>query len=784
MPEIMQPTVSIIIKALNEEQRIAAAIESALVALAEIDGEVILADAASTDRTVAIAESYPIKIVRLDRIEDRSCGAGAQLGYQYSRGEFLFLMDGDMELHPGFLAAALGFLKENPSVAGVGGAILNKQADNLEYAQRVARFDPDSRVGAVTRLGGCGLYRRSAIEALGYATDRNLHGGEELELAARLHAAGWTLARIDHPAVAHYCRTGNPYRLLWQRIRTRNACGPGELIRSALGRPQLGFIVRNDRNSLLCGLVALWWAAIAAAAASAGGAAALLGLAAIIALPFVVMAVRWRSLRNALYSIAVWNAQALCFLPGLLRRRKPPAGWIDSALLSDPAAGPRPLPPVATARSDTLALLGSRRAALALAVTVCAAAWLGGMARTVGALDQSHFRRGIGIAHVMAWAAIAPGPAREFVFPPFTEVNTAQFAGELQALRRTGFDFVRLAVDPGPFLQFGGERRDALDRMLVERVNLALAAELGVIIDFHPSDMHPDFTATALTSGATAPLFGSYLRVIERTAALLDGLRSSKVALELMNEPPVSAEIWQPMLDAAYAAARRGSARLALVVEGGHEASAAALMAMRTAALAKDPAVRFSFHYYDPYQFTHQGASWNAARYLADVPYPARARPLDDSLTATAALIRTSDLAASGQAQAYRDAQSRLEHYRNSGFDGVTIAKDFARVANWARTQSIAADRVMLGEFGARETVLQSSGARAKERAQWFRDVRQAAEAQNFSWAVWVYRGPGFGLAPEPGTALEPQLADALGLNSSAARKAALSDPNLVERTP
>ena len=81
----------------------------------------------------------------------------------------------------------------------------------------------------------------------------------------------------------------------------------------------------------------------------------------------------------------------------------------------------------------------------------------------------------------------------------------------------------------------------------------------------------------------------------------------------------------------------------------------------------------------------------------------------------------------------------------------------------------------MLGEFGARQTALQLSGARANERAQWFRDVRQAAEAQNFGWAAWVYRGPGFGLAPEPGTDLDANVADALGLNSSAPRKAALS---------
>jgi glycosyltransferase involved in cell wall biosynthesis len=344
MPEQKRPTVSIIIKAFNEERNIAAAIETALAALAEIDGEVILADGASTDGTIAIAKKYPIKIVRLDRALDRSCGAGSQLGFQYSRGEFLCLMDGDMRLHGPFLVAGMRYLQDNPKVAGVGGAMVNRDVVNLEYVHRLHRFDPDQRPGVVTRLGGCGLYRRSAIDSVGYFTDRNLHGCEELELAARLQAAGWTLARIDGLAVEHYCHTGNTYWLLLRRIKTRNACGPGELIRASLARPHFGFVVRHSRNSLLCGLVAAWWSLIAAAAFFSSGAAAIIASAALLAFPFAVMSWRWRSLRSALYSVAVWNAQALCFLPGFFWPRRPPAGWIASSVIKDPpAASSRPL---------------------------------------------------------------------------------------------------------------------------------------------------------------------------------------------------------------------------------------------------------------------------------------------------------------------------------------------------------------------------------------------------------------------------------------------------------
>jgi len=375
------------------------------------------------------------------------------------------------------------------------------------------------------------------------------------------------------------------------------------------------------------------------------------------------------------------------------------------------------------------------------------------------------FRRGIGISHAMAWARI-DSVTRDFAFPPFAEPANALTGNELQSLRRTGFDFVRLAVDPGPFLQFQGRRRDALDDILIDCVSRILTARLSVVVDFHPSDLHPDYTARALTAGLDTPLYQSYLRMLERTARLLDRLHSRKVALEPMNEPPRPPDVWQPMLEAAYAAARRGSTNLVLVLDGGQEASAAALLAMRTAAFAQDPAVLFSFHYYDPYQFTHQGASWNDARYLADVPYPALARSSADSLEATATAIGETNLDEDQKSLAYRDARNRLQSYRRSEFDGNAIAKSFEQIANWARSQGVAPDRILLGEFGARKTDLQLSGSRAAERAHWFHDVREQAEVHGFGWAVWAYRGGGgFALVrAETSDDIEPSIAQALGL--------------------
>lgn len=333
MLRTVEPTVSVIIKALNEEKHIAFAIESALIALDGINGEVILADGASSDRTVEIAQQYPIKIVRLNNIRDRSCGAGAQLGYQYSRGNYVCLIDGDMRLHKAFLSAAITYLEENPSVAGVGGIIVEQETTNLEFAQRSGRQDRNRLPGPVPCLYCSGMYRRSAIESVGYLTDRNLHAGEELDLGARLHARGWTLARMAIPSVDHHGHPGSAYRLLLSRMTTRLSLGMGETLRAAIGRRHFWFIIRNDRNLCLCLLVAVWWLMIAASPLVIGGLLSALVAAALLLFPIAVMSVRWRSVHHGLYCIAAWNTYALSFFPGIMRHRVSPARWIESTVI-------------------------------------------------------------------------------------------------------------------------------------------------------------------------------------------------------------------------------------------------------------------------------------------------------------------------------------------------------------------------------------------------------------------------------------------------------------------
>ena len=158
--------VSVIIKALNEEQRIAAAVQSALDAVAETGGEVILADSVSSDNTIAIASEFPITIVQLKNPREKRCGIGPQLGYQVAKGEYIYILDGDMELDPQFLATAVALFEQEPQLGGVAGIVEETSEASYQFRGRTRR-QSGGEAGDAGHLEMGGLYRRAAIEQVG-----------------------------------------------------------------------------------------------------------------------------------------------------------------------------------------------------------------------------------------------------------------------------------------------------------------------------------------------------------------------------------------------------------------------------------------------------------------------------------------------------------------------------------------------------------------------------------------------------------------------------------------
>lgn len=323
--------VSVVIKALNEQRHIERAIRSSLAAVQRTGrpGEVILADSLSEDRTVEIARSFPIRIVQLVDPGDRSCGIGAQLGHQVASGRYIYILDGDMEFDVDFLRAGIEALEADPTLAGVAGLVEEMHVENLDFKSRVQRATTAMAADNVDSLNMGGLYRREAIDQVGYLTNRNLHAFEEFELGARLVSAGWRLRRLGIPAVRHYGHTDESMTLLKRRWKSRYAWGHGELVREAFGRAHFWFSLSRLRvYKLQFGLMVLWLSALAVAASGLAPAiVVLVGLGALYGGTFALLALRKKSATMALYSLLAWHVGLAGLVRGALSRpRGDPAG--------------------------------------------------------------------------------------------------------------------------------------------------------------------------------------------------------------------------------------------------------------------------------------------------------------------------------------------------------------------------------------------------------------------------------------------------------------------------
>ncbi|MDO9149906.1 MAG: glycosyltransferase [Methylotenera sp.] len=327
----MSTKVSIVIKALNEQANIARVLRSAIAAANAVSGEVILADSFSTDETVEIAKNFAIKIVQLIDPNQRSCGIGAQLGYQYAQGEYVYILDADMEIEIDFLRQAIELMNQDKSLGGVGGLVKEMHLDGLEFKARVQRAADDMSDGVVDHLAMGGLYRREAINQVGYLTNRNLHSYEEFELGIRLRTAGWRLVRLPIVSVKHYGHTMPAYRLLKRRWKSRYSQGLGELIRASFGKAHMSLLMREMTDIKLYVVVIFWWIALLMILAVVRPWSIMMTLfVSLLALPFFAMVIKKRDFSLGVYSVVAWQYLSAGMILGLMQKQTNPIEPIAS----------------------------------------------------------------------------------------------------------------------------------------------------------------------------------------------------------------------------------------------------------------------------------------------------------------------------------------------------------------------------------------------------------------------------------------------------------------------
>lgn len=301
------------------------------------------------------------------------------------------------------------------------------------------------------------------------------------------------------------------------------------------------------------------------------------------------------------------------------------------------------------------------------------------LAGTAAAQD----RAGAHAANKKLGRAINLGNALEA--PKEGEWGVTLKAEYFRAIKEAGFDSVRLPTRWSAHAM--AEPPYTLEPTFAARIDWAveqaLANGLNIVLNVHhygEADTDPE-------------------RHVPRLAAIWQQLaqryrdRPTSVYFELLNEPHTKLvdATWNAAIPRLLEPVRKTNPTRPVIVGPAHWN---AIRGLDKLELPDDPNLILTVHFYDPYQFTHQGAPWSKG------------------------------------ADAWKGKQ-----WTGSAEEQEAIRAQLTKAASWARKHH---RPVFLGEFGAYQVADMDS------RERWTRFVAREAEKLGFSWAYWEFCA-GFG---------------------------------------
>jgi aryl-phospho-beta-D-glucosidase BglC (GH1 family) len=341
-----------------------------------------------------------------------------------------------------------------------------------------------------------------------------------------------------------------------------------------------------------------------------------------------------------------------------------------------------------------------------------------------------HLKRGINVSHWLSQNA-------QDYSAHHTETETTP--EDLAIIAKLGFDNLRLSVDASP-LEQSPRGADGLNAEFMTRLDRALDTILGdgmaVQLDLHPEEAYKQGIRT--NNGSVDRL----VQLWRKLAAHYANRDPERVFFEIMNEPEENDPYRWSGIQGRVAAAIREAAPLHTIIATGPNYSD--IVDLLTQHPLPDGNVIYNFHFYDPHEFTHQGANWGATYWIYEhgIPYP----PTEDSMSELVKQVPD-------PADRYK-----LENYWLDHWDAHRIRLMIDEAAAWAHENNVP---LICNEFGAyREVTAPAS------RLAWLHDVRTALEGDGIGWAMWDYHN-GFGVAvkdKDGKSVVDPQTVAALGL--------------------
>lgn len=294
-----KPTMSVVIVAKNEADRIGDCIESVFDVCEPVaDFEVILVDSNSEDETVDVASEYPVTVLRIPRDDITGCGAGRHVGFQEVDSEFVLFVDGDMVLEDGWLDTAVTLLRRQDDVAGIDGWLTDRKGG----------------AGEVNYVRGVALYRSAVIDEVG-GFDPRIRGLGDVDMGFRLQRAGYRVIRLPVVIASHPPAEG--VTEAFRRWREGYYESNGQVLRKSLDDPRLvaKWLYRFRFHITVLGWLLLG-AAVGASRSRRLGAAWTAGSAVGVGSLFALRGARWTTVKLSVRFTLFISGLVLGFIKG------------------------------------------------------------------------------------------------------------------------------------------------------------------------------------------------------------------------------------------------------------------------------------------------------------------------------------------------------------------------------------------------------------------------------------------------------------------------------------
>ena len=232
--------------------------------------------------------------------------------------------------------------------------------------------------------------------------------------------------------------------------------------------------------------------------------------------------------------------------------------------------------------------------------------------------------------------------------------------------------------------------------------------KIYVIFDFH-NMTHVDSVTSNEVEQVLTPI---WKQVASRYK---DG--SGYLVYEIMNEPHgIEVSLWNEIIARVFRMIREIDTKHYIIAGGADWNS---LAAMKTLPDFKDDKVIYTFHFYDPHTFTHQGAPWSHLERVVNIPFPydeKKMPPLPENPT--------------------KDEAERFAAYPEQGTIAA-VEQFFDQYVEFSVERNAP---VFCGEFGCFAPF-----AKHEERVNWYRIVAGLLEERGIARTSWDYYG-GFGI--------------------------------------